>query len=439
MWRTSTIFSCWSWVVVALGLSFPGSSYAIISIVICGTGMGGQPGYDASGCKLNPAVKKLGGNTIHDPGVGDAVMTVSGTDSAGNTIDVYYDPKTGKRVQSIQGTPTPTTQYRIINSVNTCPNAALATYFDQSSALAACASEDFSHLSNDFTYNGWQPSGQYGYEMSLQARNDPSHPPARWYIRPPAAMPQYACPDGWILNQSGSTPSCSSPNPPYQKDGNCRVVRSGNSFFGDPLDPDCATIGAMSSSPLSSLMLKDGSNQAVLSSTQVTTTEPGTNGTTNITNYTLNSGDQYGIVTGASSSNYNGTGSGMSSTPNGQVSADIKFPSDYAREQTQATIANDLAPATDSVAGPTLDSTVPTIQASFQSFFTSVKSSPIVSAFAVTFPSGGTCPAAASVQTILGVISFSSLCGMADTVLPPLGAAFIAVYVIAAIRIFASA
>lgn len=173
-----------------------------------------------------------------------------------------------------------------------------------------------------------------------------------------AAQLSMACPAGY--SPSGSTCVLTNQSVVLKPlDQNCVIVRSGNTFGTDPLDPDCSTMAATMPVP-STIQLKK--NNEILEATinadgSVTTkmTGPDSNGNTETTiiNFAPPSGTMGMPATGQS--NTTTSGSGDLNNPNNTVPK-LEMPTDYNREATQQAVNTKLDQINDSLnptaAGP---------------------------------------------------------------------------------------
>jgi len=161
-------------------------------------------------------------------------------------------------------------------------------------------------------------------------------------------LPVTACPAGYV--ESG--PSCVVSNPSQvvkPSDGQCQIIRVGNSFSGDPQDPDCAVNNIPNSVSITGgqITVRPSSTQTDAvkinpdgSTTVTTTTINNTNNTTTTTTINISSGSGIGTtkITGIGTTTVNGTGdlAGQGPAPSQQL------PTDYNRETTQQAIRDKL-------------------------------------------------------------------------------------------------
>lgn len=162
--------------------------------------------------------------------------------------------------------------------------------------------------------------------------------------------PAASCPSGYTVSGSSCVLSnaASVMKPP---DGRCQILASVNGFVIDPQDPECGDLAA-----------KTGTT---VTSTQISTSTPGTgttssitinaDGSRTITNTRANADGKTstittinvmpaangfnGVISGSSVVVVNGVGSAANKSA---PLADIKFPDDYNRENTQQQIKTDL-------------------------------------------------------------------------------------------------
>jgi hypothetical protein len=139
------------------------------------------------------------------------------------------------------------------------------------------------------------------------------------------------CPVGYTL--VGSNCNLNNANSVMKPaDGNCTIVRSGNSFSGDALDPDCTvTAGVSVSSSSVTVSPKVGSSQntkvEVLAdgSGKVTSSTPNSDGTTTQRTTVFGAPDPTtgsAKITGTSQATFSGTGSSLNSSPQGEPPKD---------------------------------------------------------------------------------------------------------------------
>jgi hypothetical protein len=192
----------------------------------------------------------------------------------------------------------------------------------------------------------WEQNQVYATEGSCKATN---HLGTTFAI----TILDSTCPAGYT--KSGSTCDLSNPTVVTKPaDGKCNVIRSGNTFSGDPRDPDCD-----SQSFIDNKILIDGSQVKVNrepsltikantdgSTTISTTTINNTNNTTTIS--TANYGTD-GIQTGRKTETFNGVGAMQNSVSNNQP-FDV---SSLNKEATQAAIKTTLDNIKDKLEAPT--------------------------------------------------------------------------------------
>lgn len=153
------------------------------------------------------------------------------------------------------------------------------------------------------------------------------------------------CPAGYTY--SGGTCNLSDPSVVQKpSDGTCTIKRVGNSFSGDPLDPDCsANPGVVVNSDTVTVSPKSGSSENAQykfipdGSGSITITTPNDDGTTSQRTVVFgppNPSTGSVAITGTSQATFSGTGSQVGSTPIGEL------PSDYNRETTQQSILSKL-------------------------------------------------------------------------------------------------
>lgn len=153
------------------------------------------------------------------------------------------------------------------------------------------------------------------------------------------------CPSGYTY--SGGTCNLSDPSVVQKpSDGTCTIKRVGNSFSGDPLDPDCsANPGVVVNSDTVTVSPKSGSSENAQykfipdGSGSITITTPNDDGTTSQRTVVFgppNPSTGSVAITGTSQATFSGTGSQVGSTPIGEL------PSDYNRETTQQSILSKL-------------------------------------------------------------------------------------------------
>lgn len=260
------------------------------------------------------------------------------------------------------------------------------------------------------------------------------------------------CEAGYSLN--GSNGNCDLTDPEivqWQPDNVPTVSMSGGQLTPHPRDPDSASL----TSPTSNISVtgtnEDGEPVRIDYTARpdggldirVITQFNAPDGTTAVNDYRTTTNEN-GIVQNVvnlntfntSIADYAGPIPGPS-TGAAPVEIAIDLPEDYARENTLQDIRNKLT-VTETLQAPVLEEGVPTISESFSNFWTAIAAAPLVSAFTVSFPSGGAC-GFGSVETLIGSINFDVFCDLADDILPLLGLAMLAVYVIAGIRIIGSA
>lgn len=132
-------------------------------------------------------------------------------------------------------------------------------------------------------------------------------------------------------------------------DGICTIVRTGNTYSGDPRDPDCAVSNIPATVTISGSQItarpSGGSTQRTTinadgSTTITNSTTNNTNNTTTTTTINISASTGAGTtkITGIGTTTVNGTGdlAGQGTAPA------TPFPSDYNRETTQQGISNKL-------------------------------------------------------------------------------------------------
>lgn len=153
-----------------------------------------------------------------------------------------------------------------------------------------------------------------------------------------------ACPTGYTSNGSQCVATPGAVTKPA--DSKCTIIRTGNTFSADPVDPDCtAGLPATVSVTGTEVVVNPSATQKQSvkingdgTTTATTTTINTTNNTTTTNTTNINNGGGVGNskITGIGTSTVNGTGDQAGTTPT------IEFPTDYNREVTQQGIKTTL-------------------------------------------------------------------------------------------------
>jgi len=158
-------------------------------------------------------------------------------------------------------------------------------------------------------------------------------------------MVKSACPLGTFDPAGGTGSTCTVSNPGVVTkpgDGKCTVMRTGNSFAGDPLDPDCSVGNIPTTVTITGneVIVKPTTTETQTVTTNAdgtttakTTTINTTNNTTTTTTYNISNGGGVGNskITGIGTTTSNGTGDLAGA-------GELKIPTDYNREVTQTAI-----------------------------------------------------------------------------------------------------